>query len=158
MTPIGYTLHGHPLCLSCLAGDDALILARPAATHDGQSHAADVAPIHPGDLGDLDDGASCAGCGLPLVAPLEPGIVWTCPACGSADLHAFYSERRACRVGARDDTGDPADAEPWPSYADDEFVDIDPATFAFACDACDTHGITPYKGGGTHALGHQQAA
>jgi predicted RNA-binding Zn-ribbon protein involved in translation (DUF1610 family) len=157
MTPLGYTLHGHPLCLSCLADDDALIPARLADAHDGHGHghAADVAPIHPGDP---DDGAPCAGCGLRVSAPPEAAIIWTCPECGRADLCAFYSERRLCRVGTRDDTGDPTDAEPWPSYTGDEFVDIDPALFAFACDACHTHGITPHKGGDTHALGHQQAA
>ena len=58
----------------------------------------------------------------------------------------------------RDDTGDPADAEPWPNYAGDEFVDIDPATFAFTCDACNTHGITPRMRGGINDLGHCQAA
>jgi len=155
MTLIGYAMSGHPLCLPCFDGDYRLDLDGAASAHEGQRVAGDVAPIHPGDP---DDGAPCAGCGLPLVAPLEPGIVWTCPDCGSADLRAFYSERRTCRVGARDDTGDPANAAPWPTYEGDEFVDIDPALFAFACDACHTHGITPHKGGGPHALGRDQAA
>ncbi len=155
MTPIGYLIHGHPLCLSCVGGDDGLDADGAAYARDGHGVALDVAPIHPDDP---DDGAPCAGCGQSLAAPPEASVVWTCPACGSADLCVFYSERRMCRVGARDDTGDPADAEPWPTYEGDEFVDIDPATFAFACDACNTHGIAPRKGGETHALDRCQAA
>jgi predicted RNA-binding Zn-ribbon protein involved in translation (DUF1610 family) len=160
MTPISYTLHGHPLCLSCLAGDAALIPADADDAHDSGGIAGDVAPIHPGDPADGAPcvGAPCVGCGLPLTASPEAAVVWTCPECGSADLRAFYSERRTCRVGARDDTGDPADAEPWPTYEGDEFVDIDSALFAFACDACNAHDITPCTKGDTHALGHHQAA
>ena len=101
MTPIGYTLHGHPLCLRCVDGDDDHALDGTIDTHDGRRVEADVAPIH---------------------------------------------------------AGDPADAEPWPTYEADEFVDIDPALFAFACDGCNAHGITPHKGGGTNALGHRHAA
>ncbi len=91
-------------------------------------------------------------------APADVGIVWTCPYCGSDDLRVLYDERRACRVATLNDTGDPADAAPWPSYTGDECVDIDPATFAFHCDACNTHDITPRKGGGIPDLDHQHAA
>ena len=91
-------------------------------------------------------------------APADAGIVWTCPECGSDDLRVLYDERHACRVTTLNDTGDPADVEPWPSYAGDEFVDIDPSSFAFHCDACNTHNITPCKGGQTDDLGHRQAA
>jgi len=155
MIPIGYVRHGHPLCLPCVDGDYHLDADGLAYAHDGQAVTDDVAPVH---AGDPDDGAPCVGCGQPLVAPPEASVVWTCPECGSADLHAFYSERRTCRVGTRDDTGNGADAEPWPSYAGDEFVDIDPATFAFACNTCNTYGITPHKGGGINDVGHRQAA
>jgi len=96
-----------------------------------------------------------------LAAPTAAGtagIVWTCPYCGSDDLRVLYDERRPCRVTTLNDTGDPADAEPWPSYAGDELVDINPASFTFHCDACNTHDITPRKGGQTNDLGHQQAA
>ncbi len=101
MTPIGYTLHGHPLCLSCLDGDADLIPGDVTDAHDSRRVDSDVVPIHPGDPA---DGAPCAGCGLPLAPPPEASaanIVWTCPECGSTDLCAFYSERRMCRVGAR---------------------------------------------------------
>ena len=125
-----------------------------AHAHDGQGRAADMTPIH---AGDLDDSAPCADCGQPLAAPADASIVWTCPYCGSADLRVLYDERRACRVTTLNDTGDPADAEPWPSYAGDECVDIAPGSFAFHCDACNTHDITPHKGGQTNGLGHQQA-
>jgi len=91
-------------------------------------------------------------------APDAPGIVWTCPYCGSLDLRVLYNERRACRVTTLNDTGDPADDVPWPSYTGDELVDIDPSSFAFHCDACNTHDITPRKGGGTHDLDYQHAA
>jgi predicted RNA-binding Zn-ribbon protein involved in translation (DUF1610 family) len=155
MTPIGYAMIGHPFCVPCVDSDFDRAPDGAAYARDGQPVADDVTPIH---AGDPDDGAPCAGCGLPLAAPPEARVVWTCPECGSADLRAFYSERRTCRVGARDDTGDPADAAPWPTYESDDFVDIDPALFAFACDACHTHGITPHKGGDTHALGRDQAA
>jgi len=155
MTPSGDPLHGHSLCLPCVDGDDDLAADGLAHAHDDQDCAADVAPIH---AGDPDDGAPCAGCGQPFAAPPEARIVWTCPYCGSADLRILYDERRACRIGTLNDTGDPADAEPWPSYASDEFVDIDPSSFAVHCDACHTHNITPRKGGQTSDLGHQQAA
>ncbi len=158
MTPIGYTLHGHPLCLPCFDGDYHRAADGLAHAHDGQGHTADVTLIH---AGDPDDGTPCAGCGQPLAAPPDAnaaGIVWTCPYCGGDDLRVLYDERRACRVTTLTDTGDPADAEPWPSYAGDEFVDIDPGSFAFHCDACNTHDITPHKGGQTNGLGHQQAA
>jgi len=155
MTRIGYTLHGHPFCLPCVDGDYHLDADGLAHADDGQPVEIDVTPIH---AGDPDNGAPCAGCGHPLAAPPKAAIVWTCPECGSDDLRAFYSERRTCRVGTRNDTGDRADAAPWPSYEGDEFVDIDPATFAFACDACDTYDITPHTGGGTDALHHRQAA
>ncbi len=91
-------------------------------------------------------------------APDAPGVTWTCPYCGSDDLRVLYDERRACRVTTLNDTGDPADAEPWPSYAGDECVDIDPGSFTFHCDACHTHDITPRKGGAINDLDHQQAA
>jgi len=126
-----------------------------AHAHDGQGRAADVAPIQ---AGTSDDGVPRAGCGQPLATPSEAGIVWTCPYCGSADLRVLYDERRACRVTTLNDTGDPADAAPWPSYAGDEFVDIDPGSFAFHCDACNSHDITPRKGGGINDVGHRQAA
>ncbi len=155
MTPIGYAMSGHPLCLPCVDGDDRLAPDGVVYAHDGHRVTADPAPIH---TGDPDDGAPCAGCGQPLAAPPEAGIVWTCPYCGGADLRVLYDERRACRVGTLNDTGDPADAEPWPSYAGDEFVDIDPGSFAFHCDACNTHNITPRQGGQTSDLGHRQAA
>lgn len=86
------------------------------------------------------------------------GVVWTCPYCGSADLRVFYHERRACRVGTLNDTGDPADAEPWPSYEADDFIDNDPDSFTYHCDACHTHNITPREGGQTNDLGHQHVA
>ncbi len=155
MTPIGYAMIGHPLCLPCVDGDYRRDPNGTIYAHDGRAVGDDVAPIH---AGDPDDGAPCAGCGLPLTASPEAAVVWTCPDCGSADLRAFYSERRTCRVGARDNTGDPADAAPWPTYEGDEFVDIDPALFAFACDACTAHDITPCTEGDTHALGRDQAA
>jgi len=117
--------------------------------------AADVVPIQ---AGTPDAGVPRADCGQPLAAPTDAGIVWTCPYCGSADLRVLYDERRACRVTTLNDTGDPADAEPWPPYAGDECVDIDPASFTFHCDACNSHDITPRKGGGINDLDHQQAA
>ncbi len=117
-----------------------------------------VAPIH---ASDPDDGVPCSGGGQPLAAladALAPAVIWTCPYCGSADLRVLYDERRACRVTALNDTGDPADAVPWPSYAGDECVDIDPNSFAFHCDACNSHDITPRKGGGINDLGHRHTA
>jgi len=79
--------------------------------------------------------------------PAAPDVALICPACGSADLRIFYSERRVCRVTTRAlATDDPIalqGADPWPSYQADEFVDIDPATFAVACDACHAHDLTP---------------
>ncbi len=77
--------------------------------------------------------------------PAAPRVALVCPDCGSADLRIFYSERRTCRVTTRAlATDNPAaGADPWPSYEADEFVDIDPATFAVACDACHTHDLTP---------------
>ena len=79
--------------------------------------------------------------------PDAPRVALVCPHCGSADLRIFYSERRACRVTTRAlATGDPnafQGADPRPSYQADEFVDIDPATFAVACDACHAHDLTP---------------
>jgi len=143
MAPIGYTMSGHPLCLPCFDGDYRLAPDGAAYARDGQRVTAAVVPIHSGDP---DDGAP------------DAGIVWTCPYCGSNDLRILYDERRACRIGTLNDTGDPADAEPWPSYASDEFVDIDPGSFAVHCDACNTHNIMPRKGGQTNDLGHQQAA
>jgi len=125
---------------------------KPMTPHE---RAADVAPIQ---AGTPDVGVPRADCGQPLAAPTDAGIVWTCPYCGSADLRVLYDERRACRVTTLNDTGDPADAEPWPSYAGDECVDIDPASFTFHCDACNSHDITPRKGGGINDLDHQQAA
>ena len=155
MTRIGYTLHGHPFCLPCFDGDYHLNADGLAHAHDDQGCAADVAPIY---AGDPDDGAPCAGCGHPLATPPKAAIVWTCPECGSDDLRTFYSERRTCRVGTRVGTRDDTDAAPWPSYEGDEFVDIDPTTFAFACDTCTTYDITPHTGGETDALHHRQAA
>ncbi len=108
--------------------------------------------------GDLDNGVPCAGCGQLPATPPEAGIVWTCPYCGSADLRVFYDERRACRIGTLNDTGDPADAAPWPSYAGDEFVDIDPGSFIFHCDACNTHGITPGSVRTRNAIGLWRAS
>jgi len=157
MTLIGYLMHRHPLCARCIDGgyrlDDGAAYA-----HDGQSLALDITPVHSGDP---DDQAPCAGCGQPLAAPPDVGtrgIVWTCPYCGGDDLRVLYDERRACRVTTLNDTGDLADAAPWPSYAGDEFVNIDPSSFAFHCDACHTHDIAPRKGGGINDLGHCQAA
>jgi hypothetical protein len=60
MTPIGYLIHGHPLCLSCVGGDDGLDADGAAYARDGHGVALDVVPIHPDDP---DDGAPCAGCG-----------------------------------------------------------------------------------------------
>ncbi len=120
--------------------------------------AADLAPIH---AGTPDAGALWAGCRQPRAAladALAPAVVWTCPYCGSDDLRVLYDERRACRVSTLNDTGDPADAAPWPSYAGDELVDIDPGSFAFHCDACHSHDITPRKGGGINDRGHRHAA
>jgi len=153
MTPIGYTLHGHPLCLPCFDGDYDHAPNGTIYAHDGRRVDADVAPIHGGDP---DDGTPCAGCGQPLAASTEPGVTWACPDCGSTALRVFYSERRVCQVGTYADG--PSDPEPWPSYTGDELVDIDPGTFAFACDACLTHDITPRQKGETHALGRDQAA
>ncbi len=127
-------------------------------TMTAHERAADLAPIQ---AGDPNDGAPCAGRRQPLAAiadALASAVVWTCPYCGSDDLRVLYDERRACRVTTLNDTGDPADAEPWPSYAGDELVDIDPASFTFHCDACNSHDITPRKGGGINDLGHRQAA
>ncbi len=93
-----------------------------------------------------------------VTAAPHAAIVWTCPYCGSDSLRVLYDERRACRVATLNDTGDPADAEPWPSYTGAELVDIDPGSFIFHCDACNTHDITPRKGGGTYDLDHQHAA
>ncbi len=85
-----------------------------------------------------------APCATP---PAAPNTTLICPACGSADLRIFYSERRSCRVTTRAlATDDPTafqGADPWPSYQADEFVDIDPDTFAVACDACHAHDLTP---------------
>ncbi len=79
--------------------------------------------------------------------PVPSDIILVCPHCGSADLRIFYSERRACRVTTRalatDDPNALYGADPWPSYQADAFVDIDPATFAVACDACHAHDLTP---------------
>ncbi len=79
--------------------------------------------------------------------PAASDVVLICPDCGSANLRIFYSERRACRVTTRAlATADPAalhGADPWPSYQADEFVDIDPDTFAVACTACHAHDLTP---------------
>jgi len=79
--------------------------------------------------------------------PAVPDVALICPVCGSADLRIFYSERRACRVTTRAlATDDPTafqGADPWPSYQADEVVDIDPDTFAVACDACHAHDLTP---------------
>jgi hypothetical protein len=77
--------------------------------------------------------------------PDAPRVTLVCPHCGSADLRIFYSERRVCRVTTRAlATDDPAaGADPWPSYEADTFVDIDPDTFAVACDACHAHDLTP---------------
>ena len=153
MTPIGYTMTGHPLCLPCFDGDYDCAPDGVTYAHNGRCVEADVAPIH---AGDPDDGAPCAGCGLPLAAPVDAGITWACPDCGSTALRVFYSERRTCRVGTYADG--PNEPEPWPSYTSDEMVDIDPALFAFACDACTAHDITPCTTGDTHALGHHHAA
>ncbi len=153
MTPIGYTMSGHPLCLRCFDGDYDRAPDGATYAHDGRCVEADVAPIH---AGDPDDGTPCAGCGLPLAAPPEAGITWACTDCGNTDLRVFYSEHRTCRVGTYADGLNAP--EPWPSYTGDEFVDIDPALFAFACDACNAHDITLCAIGDTHALGHRQAA
>ncbi len=101
---------------------------------------------------------------MPTMTPIHPstpdalGVTWTCPYCGSADLRVRYDERHACHVTTINDTGDPADAAPWPSYAGDECVNVDPSSFIFHCDACHTHDITPRKGGQTNDLDHQKAA
>jgi len=153
MTPIGYAIIGHPLCVPCFDGDYDHALDGAAYTRDGQHVADAVVPIR---AGDPNDGAPCAGCGLPLAAAPDAGITWACPDCGSTDLRVFYSERRTCRVRTYADG--PNAPEPWPSYTGDEFVDIDPSQFAFACDACNAHDITPCTTGDTHALGHHQAA
>jgi len=83
----------------------------------------------------------------PPAPPAPPALTLVCPHCGNPDLRIFYSERRACRVTTRAlATGDPAafqGADPWPSYQADEFVDIDPDTFAVACDSCHAHDLTP---------------
>ena len=88
-------------------------------------------------------------------APADVGIVWTCPYCGGTDLRVLYDERRACRVTTLNDTGDPADAAPWPSYIGDELVDIDPSPFTFHCESCLACEITPRKGGQISDLDHQ---
>ena len=79
--------------------------------------------------------------------PDAPRVTLVCPHCGSADLRIFYSERRVCRVTTRalatDDPNALQGADPWPSYQADEFVDIDPDTFAVTCDACHAHDLTP---------------
>ena len=155
MTPIGYAMSGHPLCVSCFDDDYDRSPDGAACTRDGERATCDVTAIA---AGAPDDGAPCVGCGVPLAPPVDAGIVWTCPYCGGADLRVLYDERRACRVTTLNDTGDPADAAPWPSYTGDEFVDIDPGSFIFHCDACHTHDITPRKGGQTNDLGHRQAA
>ncbi len=92
--------------------------------------------------------------------PPAAGVALTCPHCGSAALLIYYSERRVCRVTTRAEAlDDPtAGADPWPSYQADEFVDIDPDTFAVACDICNAHDITPCTKGETNALGRDQAA
>ena len=153
MTPIGYAMIGHPFCVPCVDSDFDRAPDGAAYARDGQPVADDVTPIH---AGDPDDGAPCAGCGLPLAAPADAGITWVCPDCGSTTLRVLYSERRTCHVGT--DANGPNAPEPWPSYTGDEFVDIDPALFAFACDACNAHDITPCTKGDTHALGRDQAA
>ena len=154
MDPSGYLIHGHPLCPRCVDDDDRFDPDGATYAHDGQRVTGDVTPIH---TGTPDDGAPCAGCGLPLTAsPVDARITWACPDCGCTALRVFYSERRTCRVGTYADG--PNAPEPWPSYTSDEMVDIDPALFAFACDACNAHDITPCTTGDTHALGHRQAA
>jgi hypothetical protein len=65
---------------------------------------------------------------------------WLCPICGSDNLTVYYDERRASAVGT-----DPDGTEPWPSNERDEFVDIDPDRFAFACDSCLASDITPVR-------------
>ena len=77
--------------------------------------------------------------------PAPPALTLVCPHCANPDLRIFYSERRVCRVTTRAlATDNPAaGAAPWPSYEADEFVDIDPDTFAVACDACHAHDLTP---------------
>ena len=65
---------------------------------------------------------------------------WCCPRCGSDRLTVYYTEHRASSVGSDPD----ADA-PYPNYARDELIEIEPALFVFACDACLAGDIDPVR-------------
>ncbi len=69
MDPIGYLLHGHPVCRPCF--DDSYLLASDGLAYPWpvRGAAVDVRPIHAGAPHAAD---RCAGCGCPL-APHPPG-------------------------------------------------------------------------------------
>ena len=73
----------------------------------------------------------------PSPAPERP---WCCPRCGSDRLTVYYTEHRASSVGSDPD----ADA-PFPNYACDELIEMEPAQFVFACDACLAGDIDPVR-------------
>ena len=99
-----------------------------------------------------------ARAGLPgrgAAPPTAAVAIWICPHCGSPALRVACDERRSCRVTTSVDAGVDTDPSgqvlPWPSYEDDEFVDIDPASFAYSCDVCFADDVTPRRRGG-HAV------
>ncbi len=70
MDPIGYLLHGHPLCRACF--NDSYLLAGDGLAHPWPVRGAAV-DVRPVQAGDPDAAACCAGCGCPLTAhPSSP--------------------------------------------------------------------------------------
>lgn len=65
---------------------------------------------------------------------------WMCPECGSTELWVTYTERRVCAVGTYI-------GQPWPTYAGDEFVELDEGAFRFWCRDCDAEDIRPLPAG-----------
>ncbi len=112
--------------------------------------AGDMTPFAPVSLG----AAATAGPPASPMAGGEDGTGWVCPHCGFAALRVAYSEHRSCRVTSSPDRGSGAPPLPWPSYEDDEFVDSDPESFVFSCEACLADEVVPCRAGRLPASPH----
>ena len=73
----------------------------------------------------------------PSPTPERP---WCCPRCGSDRLTVYYTEHRASSVGSDFDQD-----VPFPDYARDVLIEMEPALFVFTCDACRARAIDPVR-------------
>ena len=92
--------------------------------------------------GEADAASRIAGSTTPKDAASAPPVPrWCCPLCGSDRLTVYYTEHRASSVW-----NDPDQDAPYPDYARDVLIEMEPAVFIFACDACGARAIGPVRG------------